>query len=840
MEKWRKILNRVIKDISKEKSVIGIILYGPYAQGMPSEKGILYLLVVVDGDWWKKDSFEIEGVPVDVQYQPLVYCREKISKDKFFGMIRIFLFGQMVYAKGEAIKDLVRLAKEVYLEGPAKLTQEEINTIRLAATRSFDEIKQAMDKSPDSAALLMTTGFQPLLDNFFKLRRFWAGSQGFMLSELRKRDPKFYTYCLEFLGTRALKKKFLILIKMFDYVLKPVGGFVETTKTNIKFGSRRPFNILLHPFALVKAALQKFGFGDTPEGGGMANIIRFLAFLKPYKFYFLEVTLFSFFSTLLLLPYPFLTQILIDDVFSFQDLALLRFILVGILVLTVFRSLINFVQGYYQVYLEQLMQYDIRFKFFRHLLKLSQSFYDEMETGQILYRFQDAMASLKLTSEIIIKFLTYAITLLIIPVVIFLVDWRLALLSFLILPFTLYSYYKLGRLVHEYTHRVTAKQAEYSAKNYESISGMKLIQALSLESYILHKLRRIYLQMRKNLVRINIIIIGVRMANLSAFALGTFIILWFAWHRILTGNLSFGTLIAFLMLGGFLLQPIRGLITLAPQIQRDAVRTFRFFRVYDLSPAFAETPGAIQVSKLKGEIEFKNVSFEYELGKEILRDINLKIQAGTTVAIVGKSGEGKTTLANLIPRFYEATNGEITVDGTDIRRIDPRSLRHRIGIVPQVDFLFEGEIKENIKLGKRTAGDEEIIAAAQKANVHDFIMGLPNRYETRLTAEGAQLSEGERKRLSIARALVRDPDILILDEATSSLDPESEEKISKALNAASHERTTLVIAHRLSTIKEADLVIMLEGGRLVAQGQHQDLMKNNQKYRELFERTTNL
>lgn len=839
MEKWREVLNRVVKDITKEKSVVGVILYGPYAKGIPTEKRVLYLLVLVDGNWWKKDSFEIEGIPVDVQYQPLDYCRKKIRNDKFFGMIRIFLFGKVVYAKGEAVRELVRLAKEVYLEGSDKLTQEEINKIRLTATRRFDEIKEAMNRSPDSAALLMTTSFQPLLDNFFKLRRFWAGSQGFMLNELRKRDPKFYTYCLEFLGERSLKKKFIILAKMFNYVLKPVGGFITVTKTSVKFGPRKRFNILLHPFSLVRAAFQKFGLGETSEGG-MANIIRFLSFLKPYKFYFFEVTLFSLFSTILLLPYPFLAKMLIDDVFPSQNLTLLRFILLGILVLTVFRSVINFAQGYYQVYLEQLMQYDIRFSFFRHLLKLSQSFYDEMETGQIIYRFQDAMASLRLTSEIIIKFLTYAITFLIVPIVIFLVDWRLALLSFLIIPFTLYSYHKLGQFVHDYTYRVTAKQAEYTAKNYETISGMKLIQALSLENYILHKLRRIYLQMRRNLVRIRTIIIGVRMANVSAFALGSFIIMWFAWHRILSGSLSFGTLVAFLMLGGFLLQPIRGLITLAPQIQRDVVRTFRFFKIYDLSPAFEKMPGTIKVSKLKGEIEFKHVSFEYELGKEILRDINLEIKAGTTVALVGRSGEGKTTLANLIPRFYGHTSGEITIDGIDIRKINPISLRQRIGIVPQEDFLFEGSIEENIKMGKRRASEEEIIAAARKANIHEFVMSLPNRYETRFGPEGAQLSEGERKRLSIARALVRDPDILILDEATSSLDPKSEEKISKALNTASHERTTLVIAHRLSTIKEADLVIMLEGGRLVAKGRHQELIQNNQKYRELFERTTNL
>ncbi|MCK4648609.1 ATP-binding cassette domain-containing protein, partial [bacterium] len=285
---------------------------------------------------------------------------------------------------------------------------------------------------------------------------------------------------------------------------------------------------------------------------------------------------------------------------------------------------------------------------------------------------------------------------------------------------------------------------------------------------------------------------------------------------------------------------IKGLIALSPHIQRDIVRTYRFFKIYDLKPAFEEVPGMIKLSRIKGDIRFKGVSFEYEMGREILRDINLEVRPGTTVAIVGRSGVGKTTLVSLIPRFYEATSGEITIDGIDIQKIDPRALRRRIGIVPQEDFLFEGTIEENIKLGKRAARTEEIIAAAQKAHIHDFIMSLPNRYETRVGPEGAQLSQGEKKRLSLARALIRDPDILILDEATSSLDMRSEEEISRALKEVTRERITFIIAHRLSTVKDADLVIMLEEGRIVAQGRHQELMQNNRKYRELFEKMTTI
>ncbi|GAG26779.1 unnamed protein product, partial [marine sediment metagenome] len=255
----------------------------------------------------------------------------------------------------------------------------------------------------------------------------------------------------------------------------------------------------------------------------------------------------------------------------------------------------------------------------------------------------------------------------IIPVVIFIIDWRLALLSALVLPFNMVAYIKLSQYVRRYTRAITAKRAEYTAKNYETVSGMKTIQALTLENYIIRKMRKIYLELRKNVVRLATIIKGVQTGIGAIGAFGTFILAWYAWHRILSGSLSLGSFMAYFTLAGILFGPIKGIISLGPDIQRGIIRSQRFFQIYDIKPAFQSNPRAIKVERLRGAFEFKDVSFEYEVGRNILHNINVQIKAGETIALVGRSGTGKTTFINLIPRFYEHSSGAITIDGKDIR-----------------------------------------------------------------------------------------------------------------------------------------------------------------------------
>lgn len=838
MDEGKFVLDKILKEVTSERTTVGVLLYGAYATGRITKSSVLYLLVLNEGQWWQKRAFEIDGIPVDIQFQSVDYCQHKIKEEKFFTMIKTFIDGKILYEKGETLTNLKQLAKEVYLDGPDKLSQEEVDKIRLTTFRQYTEIKETFSKYPDTAVMLMTNAFQPILNNFFRLRRLWLGDRKYMLAELRKRDPNFHRYCIKFLKSTSPKEEFIILSQIYKYVLTPVGGFLKAARTKVKSGYKKRFKILMHPFKLLKSMYEQITTGEVSRKSKMANIVRFMHFLKPYKFYFFEVTLFGLFSTLMILPYPYLAKILIDNVLPNSNFALLNFILLAVLALTLFKGLISFAQGYYTIYISQLMQYDIRFKFYEHLLKLPYRFYDEEETGQIIFRFQDATSALQIISDLILKFLSYTLSALIIPIVIFIIDWKLALFSAIILPFNAYSYHKLSQFVYKYTKQVTAQRAEYTAKAYESISGMKLIQALTLENSILRKMKRLYLNIRKNLVRLRTIVMGVEAVNAAAGAIGTFIVMWFAWHRILTGELTFGSLIAFGVLVGFLFGPIRGMISIGPDIQRGMVRAERFFRMYDVPPAIEETSDTIEPTRIRGNIKFKDVFFEYEFERSILSDINLEIEAGTTVALVGKSGVGKTTFVNLIPRFYDHTSGEISIDGIDIRKINVKFLRDRIGIVPQDDFLFEGTIKENIKLGRRGATDEEIIAAAERANIHDFIMSLPDRYETEISERGTQLSAGEKKRISIARALIRNPNILILDEATSSLDLESEELIYEALKKARKERTTFIIAHRLSTIKDADIILVFEGGRIVAKGKHDELLRTSNIYRKLFEKMT--
>jgi ABC-type bacteriocin/lantibiotic exporter with double-glycine peptidase domain len=839
MEDWRKTLDRLLENLKKERTTKAIILYGDYAKGKVRRHSLLRLLILVTEQWQKRQTLELDDIPVELQYYSVDHCRDRVKKERYFALVKAFVEGKIVHGESKTIQDLQNQAKEIYLDGPKRLTQNEINDIRANSFQRYQRIKRSIDHWPETTLLLMNNAFQPCLEAFFKIRRIWLGSRDYMLAEIRKRDSQFYKLCILFLGEPTPQKKFAVLTKIYQYVLEPVGGFLKAPVTNFRWGRSRTVNIVLGPFILLKELYEKIMSGETEGEGRIAYIVRFMHFLKAYKFFFFEVTLFGLLSAILSLPFPFFTKILFDNVLPDRNFAMLEFILWTTLFVSIFRGLISFVQGYYTIYINNLIQYDIRFKFYAHLLKLSYRFYDEEETGQIIFRFQDAMEALRIVSGLILQLLSYIIYIMVIPVVIFIIDWKLALLSAVVLPFNMVAYIKLSQFVRRYTKAITAKRAEYTAKNYETISGMKTIQALTLENYIIHKMKKIYLELRKNIVRLATIVRGVQTGIGAIGALGTFILAWYAWHRILSGSLSLGSFMAYFTLAGILFGPIKGIIALGPDIQRGIVRSQRFFQIYDIKPAIQSRPQAIKVERLQGDLEFKDVSFEYEVGRNILHDINVRIKAGQTVALVGRSGTGKTTFVNLIPRFYEHSSGTITIDGRDIRDLDVKSLRHRIGIVPQEDFLFEGTVSENIRLGNPKATTEpEIIEAAKAANIHDFILTLPEAYDTNIGPGGAQLSAGEKKRITLARALVKNPDMLILDETTSVLDIVSEGFIYQAMKKATKNRTTFVIAHRLSTIKDADYILVFEEGTIVGQGKHEELLQANQAYRELFEKAS--
>jgi subfamily B ATP-binding cassette protein MsbA len=382
----------------------------------------------------------------------------------------------------------------------------------------------------------------------------------------------------------------------------------------------------------------------------------------------------------------------------------------------------------------------------------------------------------------------------------------------------------LGRQIRRAATDVQDNLAEASAVLEESVSGIRIVKSFAREAYELSRFEaKVEATFAAALRRVKISAVLAPIIGLMAF-LSITITLWFGSYQVILGRLSPGELVAYLIYTLLVAGPIAAFSGLYGQFQSALGATQRLFEFLDVQPDIADKPDAYPLPEIIGQVRFEAVSFEYESSLPVLHDVSLTARPGQVVALVGPSGAGKTTLVNLIPRFYDITAGQITIDGHDIRQVTSLSLRQQIGIVPQEAMLFSDTIRENIRYGQLEASQSDIEAAAQAANAHDFILKMPDGYDTRVGERGIKLSGGQRQRIAIARAILKNPRILILDEATSSLDSESEQLVQEALERLMKSRTTFVIAHRLSTITQADWIVVLDEGRIVEQGSHLELL----------------
>jgi len=532
----------------------------------------------------------------------------------------------------------------------------------------------------------------------------------------------------------------------------------------------------------------------------MRQILRFAKLLKPYRKFIAESIISGMLLTLLGLPGPWLTKILIDSVYPTGDYSLLHFVLILIFAFGLFRSFMGVLRGYFAMNLGLGMALDIRFRFYEHLQRLSFAFHASREVGELLSRLRDADRSLNNTLDLINRLVNSLLALMIFPAVLFYINWRLALIGLVVLPADVVLYLYASRLIRRYTQALAEKRADVSAKNYESLSGIRTIQSLAIEDRIYNKLRNLVIEAQNLNVRLGVTrqLLGFSTGALRAF--GVLLYSWYGWHQVLGGQLSLGSFLAFTAYVGYLYSPIRQLVDMTQEVQTTLVHTNRFFEIYDLEPEIKDRPGAIELPLIRGHIEFRNVWFSYDRAEPLLEDVSFRIEPGTTVALVGRSGEGKTTITHLIPRFYDPTSGAVLIDGYNVRDVTLRSLRRQVGYVLQEPFLFHGTVWENITCGRTDVSDEEVREAARAAYAHQFIETLPDGYQTQIGQRGEKLSQGQRQRIVLARVLLLNTPILILDEATSAVDVEAEIQIQKALEAAKSGRTTIIIAHRLSTI----------------------------------------
>jgi len=569
--------------------------------------------------------------------------------------------------------------------------------------------------------------------------------------------------------------------------------------------------------------------------------LRTLGYVKPYRYKLLAIFLLTVVVFSISLIPPLLTKILIDDILIERNANLLNFILLGALVIFAFGLLLDFLQDYLSSVMASRISFDISTHFFRHLQKLSLKFYHFRRSGELLYRlFSDTgVIQAWIGTNLIAIFFNIA-TILIVGGIMIYMDWRLSLISFAIILFHVLNIIYFRKPVIKYSRKLREENEVVYGDTSEYLTGVREIKAYTREDQIVGKFEKEL----DNVVRTSIKsrLMDKCSGTLVSFANNSWslLILWLGGHEVINGEITLGALMAFLVLAGRIYPPVSGLTNLTLGFQSALVSMRRVYEIFDTPPDIKDEKGSMVLPPASGNIRLKDVSFSYAKGQKILNGVTFNIQIGETVALVGRSGAGKTTICNLIIRFYDPDSGTILIDGHDIKKVRLKSLRDQLAIVSQEPLLFSGTIRDNIMQGKQDVSDEEMQRASKSANIYDFISSLPDGWDTRVGERGVRLSGGQRQRVAIARAFLRDPRILILDEATSFVDLESEMLIQESLRELMRGRTTLIIAHRLSTIRSADRILVLGDGKIIEGDTHEKLLAKKGLYYQLYEQTARL
>jgi ATP-binding cassette subfamily B protein len=567
----------------------------------------------------------------------------------------------------------------------------------------------------------------------------------------------------------------------------------------------------------------------------MKIIVRLMSFLKKHWAMWIVAFLCLSASTIFSLIIPKMLGIGIDTVLNSGRATTLIIAAGVILGSSALRGITGYGNRYFTQVISQRVAYDLRNHLYDHLQGLSFAYYDKAQTGQLMSRATvdieavRAFISMGLLQILQTTFLTVGISWLLISL-----DWRLALMTLAFVPLMAYRAVITSRRLRPVWLKVQQLIASLGTTLQESLTGVRIVKSFAQEKAESRK----FADDAKKLYDTQIDAARIVAFNtpLMVFLIGapTALVLWYGGHQVIAGNLTVGGIVQFIMYLGMLAMPIRALGMVTNMYSRSLSAGERILEILDTKSPVKEKPDAIVLDKIKGQVVFENVSFGYAENAPALHSINFNVQPGQLVALVGASGSGKSTIINLILRFYDVSGGRITMDGIDIRDISLASLRKNIGTAQQDVFLFSTTIRNNIAYGMPDATIEQVTAAAKAAQIHDFIMSLPDGYETWVGERGHTLSGGEKQRVTIARAILKNPSILILDEITSSVDAETERLIRKAIDELIKGRTTFIISHRLPIITNADLILVIKDGQIVERGKHQELMADDTLYRRTY------
>ena len=573
-----------------------------------------------------------------------------------------------------------------------------------------------------------------------------------------------------------------------------------------------------------------------PAAGRARTFVRLLAFLRPYRASLVVSSLLAIGSQVAGILVPVLTGVVIDELSHDADTRILAFEIAAVVGLGLLRGALMLGRRLISGRQALAVEYDLRDELYGHFLRLSFGFYDRSQTGQLMSRATIDLQSVRFFLGYgLIFFAQHVVTIVVVSAVLFVYSWQLALVALAITPAVVLVAYRYSQVSHPVLREVQQQLAEVATVAEESIAGVHVVKSFSQEERRSARFSeaadavfdRTLAANRQRAFYVPLLTFLPLVAQAA--------VLLVAGRMVVSGSLSIGDFFAFNLLLAMLVMPLRMLGMWVGQAQRATAAGERIFEILDEPEEIADAEDARPLPPGPGALVFEDVDFGYEPGRPVLEGVDLEIAPGRTVALIGRTGSGKTTLAALVPRFYEATSGRVLVDGIDVRDLERRSLRREIGVISQDPFLFSASIRDNIAFGMPDAPHDAVEAAARAAQAHDFILELPQGYDTVVGERGITLSGGQRQRIAIARALLIDPRILVLDDATASVDATTEARIRAGLQEVMRDRTTIIIAHRLSTIALADEIVVLDHGRVAARGTQSDLLEESALFREIHE-----